>query len=151
MILQYEDIFSVFLRKVNELKLLQQDDSCTVGEMVEWLHSASASPRLRAKFSILICRDKEAEIEFELKTPVDTYSDCEFVKDIFARGMVIAWYEPQLNNVLLTKQMFGGKEEKYYSQAAHLKELKSVVDGVKVELTKLLRDYGYLNNSYLKE
>ena len=151
MILQYEDIFSVFLRKMTDYGFLNKDDSCSTLEMVEWLHSASSSPRIRAKFSNFNFEDIAAQLSFELKISVDESADKEFVKDILARGMVIEWYEPQLNNVLLTKQMFGGKEEKYYSQAAHLKELKSVVDGVKVELTKLLRDYGYLNNSYLKE
>lgn len=83
--------------------------------------------------------------------PVGDSEDEEFVKDVLARGMVIAWLEPQVKSVLLTAQMFGGKEEKYYSQAAHLSQLQSLLADAKTELSKILRDYGYLYNSYIKE
>ena len=151
MTLQYEDIFSVFLDKITEYRFLKYDDNFTRSEMVSWLRTSSSSPRLRAKFNLFALNDVEAEFSFELKTSVDKYSDCEFVKDILARGMVIAWLEPQEKNVELTMMMVGGKEEKYYSQSGHLKEIRASLDNAKIELNKLLRDYGYLNNSYIKE
>lgn len=151
MTLQYEDIFSVFLSKITDYSFLEYSDSYIQDEMVSWLRNSSSSPRVRAKFEKLNFADEDTILDFELKVSVDKYSDIEFVKDVLARGMVIAWLEPQVKNVLLTKQMFGGKEEKYYSQALQLKEMQALLDNTKIELSKLLRDYGYLNNSYIKE
>ena len=151
MTLQYEDIFSVFLSKVTDYSFLEYDDSYIQSEMVSWLTASSSSPRLRAKFKELTLANDEAELNFELKVSIDESSDIEFVKDILARGMVVAWLEPQVKNVLLTKQMFGGKEERFFAQSNHLKELQTLLDNAKVELNKLFRDYGYLNNSYIKE
>ena len=151
MTLQYEDIFSVFLSKITDYSFLKHDDNYIRAEMVSWLRTTSAFPRLRSKFKRLDFADEIATLDFELTVSVDEYSDKEFVKDIFARGMVIFWLEPQVKNILLTKQMFGGKEEKFFAQSNHLKEVQSVLDNAKIELTKILRDYGYLNNSYIKE
>lgn len=151
MILQYEDIFSVFLNKITDYSFLNYDDNYIRSEMVSWLKSAISSPRLRVKFNSLSLNDTEAELSFELRMSVNEYSDCEFIKDVLARGMVIAWLEPQVKNVLLTKQMFGGKEERFFAQANQLKELQALLTDAKTELNKLLRDYGYLNNSYIKE
>ena len=119
--------------------------------MVSWLHSSASSPRLRAKFSTLILNDEESYLDFSLKNSVDEQSDCEFTTDILARAMVIAWLEPEVKNVLFTKQLLTGKEEKFYSQASHLSQLEQMLYSAKTELKNILRDYGYLNNSYIKE
>lgn len=151
MTLQYEDIFSVFLTKIVDYSFLEYDEVYIREQMVSWLRSSSSFPRLRAKFITLSLNDEDAMLTFSLKNPVNDEFDVEFVKEILSKGMVIAWLEPQINNVLLTKQMFGGKEERFFAQANHLKELQSLVSNVKIDLNKLLRDYGYLYNSYIKE
>lgn len=149
--LQYNDIFSVFLNKITDYSFLEHSDDYIEQEMVLWLHSASALPRVVAKFDSLDLDDEIAVLSFDLKMPTNENSDKDFVREVLSRGMVIAWLEPQIKNVLLTKQMFGGKEEKFFAQSNHLKELQSVMTITKTELSKLLRDYGYLNNSYIKE
>lgn len=149
--LQYEDIFSVFLTKITDYSFLEYDESYVRGEMVSWLHASVSSPRLRYKMSVLSLNDEVATLEFELKHGIDNQSDVEFVKDVLARSMVIAWLEPQVKNVLLTKQLIGGKEEKFYAQANHLAQLQQMLSDAKNELSKILRDYGYLNNSYVRE
>lgn len=151
MTLQYEDIFSMFLTKIVDYSFLEHDEKYLREQMVSWLHSSASHPRLRAKFNSFYLSDENEILNFELKTSVDEQSDIEFVKDVLSKGMVISWLEPQVKNVLLTKQMFGGKEEKYYAQANHLKELQLLLNDVKLEFSKLLRDYGYINNSYIKE
>ena len=114
MTLQYEDIFSVFLSKITDYSFLEYDESFVMGQMVSWLHS-SCSPRVRTKFSVFTLNDEDAVLSFSLKNSVDEQSDCDFVADILARGMVIAWLEPEVKNVLLTKQLLTGSEEKFYS------------------------------------
>ena len=151
MTLQYEDIFSVFLSKITDYSFLECDESFVRGQMVSWLHSSSSSPRLRAKFSVFALNDEEAVLSFSLKHSVGEQSDCDFVIDVLARAMVIAWLEPEVKNVLLTKQLLTGSEEKFYAQANHISQLEQMLATAKNELKNTLRDYGYLNNSYIKE
>ena len=150
MLLQYEDIFSMFLSKITDYTFLEHDDSFVMEKMVSWLHASISSPRLRAKFSSLTLDDDKETISFSLKNSIDEQSDCSFVADIIARSMVIAWLEPEVKNVLLTKQLLTGGEEKFYAQANHLSQLEQMLANVKTELKNILRDYGYLNNSYIK-
>ena len=149
--LQYEDIFSVFLTKITDYSFLEYDNDYVREQMVSWLHASSSYPRLVAKFSTLSMQDEVAMLDFTLKNPINDELDAEFVKNILAHSMVISWLEPQVKNVLLTKQMLGGKEEKFYAQANHLSQLQQMLSEAKFELAKILRDYGYLNNSYIKE
>ena len=151
MTLQYENIFSIFLSKITDYSFLEYDESFIQGQMVSWLHSSSSSPRLRAKFSTFTLNDDEATLSFNLKHPVSEQSDCDFVVDVLARAMVIAWLEPEVKNVLLTKQLLTGSEEKFYAQANHISQLEQMLASAKVEFKNTLRDYGYLNNSYIKE
>lgn len=151
MTLQYEDIFSTFLSKITDYSFLGYDESFINGQMVSWLHSSSSSPRLRAKFSAFALDDKESILSFSLKNSISAQSDCDFVADILARAMVIAWLEPEVKNVLLTKQLLTGSEEKFYAQANHISQLEQMLVTAKTEFKNILRDYGYLNNSYIKE
>ena len=151
MTLQYEDIFSIFLSKITDYSFLEYDESFVRGQMASWLHSSSSSPRLRAKFSEFSLSDEEAVLNFALKNSNGEQSDCVFVADILARAMVIAWLEPEVKNVLLTKQLLTGSKEKFYAQANHISQLEQMLATAKTELKNILRDYGYLNNSYIKE
>ena len=67
--------------------------------------------------------------------------------EILALLMVCEWLEPQVNSVTLTHQMFGGKEEKWFSQSSHLAELKALRDDVRTEAKKLMRDFTYFSGS----
>ena len=151
MTLQYEDIFSIFLSKITDYSFLEYDESFIKSQMVSWLHSSSSSPRLRAKFLVFSLNDENAVLSFSLKNSVGEQSDCDFVSDILARAMVIAWIEPEVKNVLLTKQLLTGSEEKFYAQANHLSQLEQMLSTAKTEFKNILRDYGYLNNSYIRE
>ena len=151
MTLQYDDIFSIFLSKITDYSFLEYDENFVKGQMVSWLHSSTSSPRLRAKFSTLSLNDEEAVLRFVLKNSGGEEIDIDFVADLLARGMVIAWLEPEVKNVLLTKQLLTGSEEKFYAQANHISQLEQMLATAKTELKNILRDYGYLNNSYIKE
>jgi hypothetical protein len=151
MTLQYEDIFSIFLSKITDYSFLDYDENFIRGQMVSWLHSSSSSPRLRAKFSEFNLNDEESALSFALKNSLGEQSDYDFVTDVLARAMVIAWLEPEVKNVLLTKQLLTGSEEKFYAQANHLSQLEQMLNTAKTEFKNILRDYGYLNNSYIKE
>lgn len=151
MTLQYENIFSMFLSKITDYSFLEYDEDFVRSQMVSWLHSSACIPRLRAKFTNLELDDEASILSFNLRNSISEQSDTGFTTDILARAMVISWLEPQVKSVLLTKQMLGGKEEKFYAQANHLSQLQQMLSSAKDELNNLLRDYGYLNNSYIKE
>ena len=151
MTLQYEDIFSIFLSKITDYSFLEYDEGFVRGQMVSWLHSSSSSPRLRAKFSTFSLKDEEAVLDFLLKNSGGEQSDCDFVADVLARAMVVAWLEPEVKNALLTKQLLTSGDEKFFAQANHISQLEQMLATAKTELKNILRDYGYLNNSYIKE
>jgi hypothetical protein len=46
--------------------------------------------------------------------------------------------------------MYGGKEQKFYSQAQQLSELKDLLSTTKSEQRRIICDHGYVNNSYLR-
>ena len=150
MTLQYEDIFSAFFSKITDYSFLEYDDSTSREMLVSWLHSTASSPRLGNKFSLFTMDDEEAVLSFSLKNPTGTQADNEFVIDILAKGMVVAWLEPQVKTVLLTKQLLSGGDERFYAQANHLSQLQQMLSSAKTELNNTLRDYGYLHNSYIE-
>jgi hypothetical protein len=50
------------------------------------------------------------EIEYELREPLDEESDKDFVEEMFAMGMTIAWSEPRYHSTLLTNQLLSNSE-----------------------------------------
>jgi hypothetical protein len=85
-----------------------------------------------------------------MKFSVDDDTDKDFVVDMLALGMVVAWLSPILRSKVNLAQKFGGSEQKFYSQAAHIAELREVCDDAKIEQRNLIRDRGYIYNSYLE-
>jgi hypothetical protein len=65
--------------------------------------------------------------------------------------MTMAWLDQALNSTELTMMFVGGKEEKYYSQANHIAELRALREDTRLEM-KRLHSYGtYTNNSYFND
>ena len=62
--------------------------------------------------------------------------------------MVIEWLQPQVDSVLHTSVMIGGKEEKKLLD--NHKNMIDRLDSMKTEQNKMIRDYGYMYNSYIK-
>lgn len=134
----YETIYKRFLQKITDFNLVELDDF-TLDEMLNgWLKSAIV--RTRACDSDLSKRDDDIQ-EFE-----DDLSDVEV--ELLALGMTRSWLDQYLNSTELTLIMIGGKEEKYYSQANHIKELRDLRNDITLEMQKLHSYHTYTNNSY---
>lgn len=115
-----------------------------------WLHSVMSKPYTRKIFTQLTYDDEILSLTYELKNVLDKNNDdIDFVLELFAVGMVIEWLEPQVKSVLNTKQFFGGKEEKFYAQSTHINELRGLLKDTKLEYHKMIRDRGYILNSYI--
>jgi hypothetical protein len=146
--LSYDKIFSRVLNKINDPKELSLDETDLLEIYTERLHSVIGKPRVRRLFSSIILNDENQEIIFALNHSVDEYSDEEFILEILSLGMAIEWLQPQIDSVLHTSTMIGGKEEKKI-----LDNHKSMIDrlaSMKTEQNKMISDYGYMYNSYIK-
>lgn len=150
MTISYFDIFSRFHSKVQDYDLLELLPSDVYEKEREWLISALSLSDVSRLFTSPISRDDiVAELDCELKYSIDEQSDKDFVENILAIGMVLSWTQVRLRSSLNINQMYGGKEEKFYSQAAHLAELRQVSHEALKELKREILERGFFNNSYL--
>lgn len=147
LIIPYEDIYSRFRLKVTDFKMLSMDEKLLEIMCQEWLMESVSNPRIRRMFTSFNMNNEKKYLSFELTYSVDDESDMYFVTSVLALGMVIQWLQPQVDSVLNTAPMIGGKEEKklldnHKYSIQRLSELKA-------EQKKMIRDYGYMYNSYL--
>ena len=137
----YEKIYNRFLQKITDFNLAEVDDH-SFDEMVNgWLNSAVIRVR-KCQHDLSKRNDKLQEFEEDL-------SDLEI--ELLALGMVDAWVSQYLNSTELISQFIGGKEEKYYSQAAHIKELRDLKESNLLEMNRLHNYNTYLTSSYFDD
>lgn len=140
---EYSDIYSRFYLRVKDYDLAGMEERLVREMLNQYLKSALSKPMVRRLFNTINMDDDVEEIEYELREPWDDDSDREFVEEILSLGMVENWASPKYNTTLLTSQMFTNSEQKYYSQAAHLAEMKELLTKAQLDLRKLIRDRGY--------
>lgn len=131
----YININASFLSKISDPYLASLSDA----DLQEYLLKIliSSIPKFKKCKKNLSSRDETGFIE-DL-----TDEDIE----ILANLMVIEWLRPQINNLELLKQALGAKDFQMFSQANHLKELQALRKDTQSEISKLLVDYSYNNNS----
>ena len=147
--LSYSTLFSRVLNKINDPKELSLDEKDLLEIYTERLHSVVGKPRVRRLFSTISLDDELQEMTFTLNNSVDEESDKDFVLEILSLGMAIEWLQPQVDSVIHTSVMIGGKEEKRVLD--NHKNMIDRLDSMKKEQNKMIRDYGYMYNSYIKE
>ena len=137
----YEKIYNRFSQKITDFNLTEIDDYSLDEMLQSWLNSSIV--RIRKCQHDLSKRDDEIQ-EFE-----EDLSDLEI--ELLAMGMVISWLDQSLNSTELTLMMIGGKEEKYYSQAAHIQELRNLREITLLEMNRLHNYFTYTNSSYFND
>ena len=147
--LSYSTLFSRVLNKINDQKELSLDENDLLEIYTERLHSVVGKPRVRRLFSSISLDDEIQEMTFTLNNSVDEESDTDFVLEILSLGMAIEWLQPQVDSVIHTSVMIGGKEEKKVLD--NHKNMIDRLDSMKKEQNKMIRDFGYMYNSYIKE
>ena len=147
--LSYSTLFSRVLNKINDQKELSLDENDLLEIYTERLHSVVGKPRVRRLFSSLSLDDEIQEMTFTLNNSVDEESDKDFVLEVLSLVMAIEWLQPQVDSVIHTSVMIGGKEEKKLLD--NHKNMIERLDSMKKEQNKMIRDYGYMYNSYIKE
>lgn len=132
----YEPIYNRALAKIQDFELANLSDR-DIEEMLHgWLMSAIAKFRQ--------CKNDLKDRDEELRQFNVDLEDEEI--EILAIMIVREWLSPQVHSTLLTRQIFSGKEQNYYSQAAHVKELIDMDNSLRIEAQKLMRDYTYAND-----
>jgi hypothetical protein len=147
--LKYNTIYSRLFSKIEAYDFIELSEDNLNELLCDWIHSASANPYVRRLFKTFSLDDEIQEISYEMKYSVDEFSDAEFVTEILTLGVVVAWLEPKVNSINNIAQMFGSKEEKFYSQSQHLSELRALVNDSKKQQRRMIADRGYAWNSYL--
>ena len=145
---KYETIFNLFLGNITDIKLasLSEEDAKTL--MVEYLHRSLAASYLSHIFSSSELDDENETFTYSMA--YDTGKDeTDFVCNAIAKWMVYEWLHNQVRSIVNTAQFFGGSEQKYYSQQAHMAELRNMQDDAYKEARHFVMDRGWINNSYL--
>ena len=137
--LSYSTLFSRVLNKINDPKELSLDENDLLEIYTERLHSVVGKPRVRRLFSSISLDDEIQEMTFTLNNSVDEESDKDFVLEILSLGMAIEWLQPQVDSVIHTSVMIGGKEEKKLLD--NHKNMIERLDSMKKEQNKMIRDY----------
>lgn len=152
-LLSYEKIFSRVRNKSYDPKELSLNDDDLDEIYVERLHSAIGNVRVRRLFSTLSCDDQTEELTWMLKQTISTNADNneeeDFVIELISLGMVIEWLKPQVDSAINIAKAIGGKEEKVINN--EYKSSKERLQSLEVQLAKMIRDHGYLYNSYIQE
>lgn len=136
----YEKVYNRFSQKITDFNLVEIDDYSLDQMLKNWLQSAIVNVRTSSDLSNR--NDEEEVFNDELKD-----SDIE----LLAMGMVMAWLDQYLNSTENVLQFIGGKEEKYYSQANHIAELRALREDIRLEMKRLHSYYTYTNNSYFDD
>lgn len=140
---EYSEIYSRFYLRIKDYEMSGLDEQLVKNMLTGYLRSTLSKPMVRRLFQSLTIDDDIEEIEYELREPLDEDSDKDFVEEVLALGMTVEWCNPKYQSTLLTSQMFSNSEQKYYSQAAHLAEIKELLNKSQTDLRKLIRDRGY--------
>ena len=138
----YETIFETFLAKIEDYLLaknIEERPAFVFNEVTTWLKSASVKTKRFITKTITF-----DDLSSSIVEDIDALE-----VEVFALGMITEWLRPRLYSVINTNQIYAGKEEKFYSQANHISALRDLFKDSKVEVKKIIRDYGYQNNSYL--
>ena len=146
----YNDVYSRFLNKIRDYEFAGLPEPNATEQMREWLQSALSHSYIYRIFDSFSADDEIAEIEYTLKSSVDDYNDKHFVEELLGNAMVVEWISPKVKTTTLLNQMItNSKESKYYSQSAHISELRGILEDTENKVREMLRDKGYNYNSYL--
>ena len=134
----YETIYNCALSKLEDPTLAMLPEEDLENMLHGYLISAIAKHRK--------CEHDLSDRDEELKQFNFDLSDLEI--EILSILIVREWISQRLNSVTNVMQVFGGKEEKWFSQASHIKELREMDDRLRLEAQQLSRDYSYIDNDY---
>lgn len=148
--ISYDKIFSNFLGSIDDVAITTLDESDAIALMTEYLHKSVTDPYVAKLFTSKSLDDQLQVFTYEMKAASDAATDEEFIAVAIAKWMIYEWYLNKKNTTLLTSQFFGGAEQKMYSQAQHMSEVRGLCDDAYKEARFFIQSRGYINNAYLQ-
>ena len=147
---KYTNIYSRFMLKIRDYEFANLDEPNMTEQMLDWLRSALSQPYIYRIFDTFTSDDEIAEMEYTLKTSVNEYADQNFAEELLAYQMIVEWITPRVQTTTLLAQMVtNSKESRFFAQANHLAQLRELKADSENKVRSMLRDRGYIYNSYL--
>lgn len=147
---QYEEIFNSFLGNVEDYDFNTLEEYELYEMFTEYLKKSLSQYYIATLFSSLDLDDNTETFSYELEYPINDFVDNAFVIFILGKAMTLEWINPRVQSTTNIQQAFSGKEQKFYSQSAHISELRGLKSDIESEIRHLIMDRGYINNSYLE-
>jgi hypothetical protein len=137
----YEVLYNRCLQKLEDPQLAMFPEEDLEEMLHGYLMSAIAKHRK--------CEHDLSDRDEELKQFNSDLSDLEV--EILAILMLREYISQRLHSVTNVLQVFSGKETKWFSQAAHIAELRAMDEALKLEAQQLSRDWTYTHNDYFND
>lgn len=148
--LSYDVIFSNFLGNITDPVLAGQAESLANEIMVEYLHKAVSAVYVRRLFSSITLDDDVQILTFAMKKIVDEAADNDFVSTMLGKSMAVQWIAPQVQSKVNIAQMFTGSTRKFFSQSAHISELRALKSDMEKDLQSYILTRGSFYNDYVE-
>lgn len=145
--IDFETVFSWARGLITDPSLAKLSDADREEIQTEELLRSLSDPRISNLFSEFTINEQEMYFQVELKNPSNDYTDKLYIIELLATGMAIAWYQPQIDSVLNIAPIIGNKEEKMLLNN-HKNSIERL-NSLRIRQHKMIRDRGYINNSYL--
>jgi len=150
----YDKVYSRFLSLVSayDLKAKYESDADTTKLLLdEWLISIKSDPKCRKLFSSIILDETDRSITCVLsQSQGDDISDMDYIVELFGNGIAWKWVTPKYLSDLNAGIIITGREVQAASQANHMAQLEKMYIETKTAFYRLIKNYVYINNSYLK-
>lgn len=158
--ISFSEIYSSFFTKIEGYDLFDPNLSEETRNefLCNYLHSALSDRYVSQLFESLTVTDSVVDdnevvddgiVDYTLKYVTNDFSDSEFVKEMLAYGMALAWVTPKVNSLTNIQMLVGTAQDKFYSQKNHLDGLMSLRDSLENKRNNLIAMRGFVNNTYL--
>ena len=134
----YEKLYNRALASITDPLLVHLPEEDLENMLHDWLMDAIVEP-VTGEYDFSKRDEELKQFNFDI-------SDRD--QKILSIHMVRAWLAPQLRSVVLTNQVFSGKEEKFYSQSNHLAEMRALDADLQRQADLLFCRGTYTNNDF---
>lgn len=148
MTLSYEKIFSTARGLYTDPKELSLSTDDLTEIYTERLNRVVGDVRVENMFSTLEMDDEVQRMEFVLNHPVSDGADIRFVVRLLSLGMEIEWLQPQVDSILYSTLIGSTQEKKILDGHSNMIDR---LNSLKLQFNKMIRDHGYVHNSYLEQ
>ena len=156
----FREIYSRFFTKTEGYDLFDPNLSEETRNefLCSYLHSALSDRYVSQLFQSLTVTDPVVDdsetiddgvVNYTLKYITNDFSDTEFIKEMLAYGMALAWVTPKVNSLTNIQMLVGTSQDRFYSQKNHIDGLRSLRDDLENERNNLIAMRGFANNTYL--